>query len=235
MNMYYYYEMSLSRQGEAYLDSGRVNQKNRTRQAVLEAAVELIRQGRPRSIGAAAKLALVSPATAYRYFPNADALWEEASLELTEPWNPEIVEKAGDDAEARLTAVVQSIGWRMLDEELPYRNLARTSLERWFAQAEVPENERVPVREGRRMQWNAKALEPLRRELSPRALKQVTNALALVWGTEAVIVLRDVCRLDTASAKTVMLNAARWLLAGALAEHCDRAKSKRSRSHRPKR
>jgi AcrR family transcriptional regulator len=227
--------MNLSRQGAGYLGSGRVNQKSRTRQALLNAAVELVRQGKPRSVAAAAELALVSTATAYRYFPNADALWEEASLELTEPWNPEIVEEAGDDAAARLTAVVKSIGWRMLDEEMPYRNLARTSLERWFAQAAVPERDRVPVREGRRMRWNTKALEPLRDELPAPMLKQLTNALALVWGTEAVIVLRDVCRLDTEAAKHVMLNAALWMLDGALAEHGDPRATGRSKSRRSNR
>jgi AcrR family transcriptional regulator len=228
--------MTLSRQAARYLRSGRVNQKSRTRQAILGAAVDLIRRGTSQSVAAAAELARVSPATAYRYFPNGEALWEEASLELTEPWNPDVVDRAGDDPAARLTAVVQSIGWHMLDQEVPYRNLARTSLERWFAQAALPERERVPVREGRRARWNAKALEPLRGELSPAALKRLTSALALVWGTEAVIVLRDVCRLDTEAAKDVMLNAARWMLRGALAEHRDGpATTGRSRSRRSKR
>jgi AcrR family transcriptional regulator len=212
--------MSLSRQAQKRnTASGRVNQKIRTRQALLHAAVELVRQAKPPSMAAAAKAALVSPATAYRYFPNADALWEEASLELTEPWDPELIEAAGDDPAARLDAVVQSIGWHMLDEELPYRNLARASLERWFEQAALPEPERVPVREARRMRWNAKALEPLRGQLPAPAVEHLLNALALVWGTEAVLVLRDVCRLDIDKAKSVMLSAARWMLQGALAEH----------------
>jgi hypothetical protein len=237
MSLYYYYEMTLSRQvDEPKTAPGRANQKLRTRQAILKAAVELVRQGKPPSMVAAAELALVSPATGYRYFPNANALWEEASLELTEPWDPKLVEAAGKDAAARLDAVVQSIGWHMLDQELPYRNLARASLERWFEQAALPEHERVPVREGRRMRWNVKALEPLRDQLPAPIIEHLTNALALVWGTEAVVVLRDVCRLDTENAKSVMLNAARWMLQGALAEHRDTLKdtdrSKRRRLRR---
>lgn len=228
--------MSFSRQAEdRNIASGRVKQKTRTRQALLQAAVELVRQGQPPSMAEAAELALVSPATAYRYFPNAQALWEEASLELTEPWDLEVVEAAGDDAAARLDAVVRSIGWHMLDEEVPYRNLARGSLERWFEQAALPEHERVPVREARRMRWNAKALEPLRDRLPAPIIEQFMNALALVWGTEAVIVLRDVCRLDVDVAKSVMLNAARWMLQGALAEHRNSSKqSDRSWKRRSK-
>lgn len=214
--------------------SGRIRQKTRARQALLQAAVELVRQGKPPSMAEAAELALMSPATAYRYFPNAHALWEEASLELTEPWDLELVEAAGDDPAARLDAVVQSIGWHMLDEEMPYRNLARASLERWFEQAALPEHERVPVREARRMRWNAKALEPLRDQLSAPIIEQLMNALALAWGTEAVLVLRDVCRLDVDDAKSVMLNAARWMLQGALAEHRTPPKlSDRSKKRHP--
>ncbi|MEX2586795.1 MAG: TetR/AcrR family transcriptional regulator [Actinomycetota bacterium] len=197
--------------------SGRVNQKTRTRHALLQAAVDLVRQGKPPSMAEAAELALVSAATAYRYFPSAQALWEEASLELTEPWELDVIDAAGEDPAARLDAVVQSIGWHMLDEEVPYRNLARASLERWFREAGLPEHERVPVREARRMRWNAKALEPLRDQLPEPTIDQLVNALALVWGTEAVVVLRDVCRLDVEEAKRVMLNAARWMLEGALA------------------
>ena len=52
-----------------------------------------------------------------------------------------------------------------------------------------------------------------------RAIDQLINALALVWGTEAVLVLRDVCRLDTEQAKDTMLRASRWMLDGFLAQH----------------
>jgi AcrR family transcriptional regulator len=51
-----------------------VNQKTRTRAAVLGAAVELLGQGAAPSVPAAAARALVSPATAYRYFPSAEDL-----------------------------------------------------------------------------------------------------------------------------------------------------------------
>ena len=86
----------------------------------------------------AADRALVSVATAYRYFTTAEELWEEAAafrfddlvdIEAVE----RAVEAAGDDVEARLEAVVRGIGWAMLDHELPFRQAAKTSLDRWFA------------------------------------------------------------------------------------------------------
>jgi hypothetical protein len=181
--------------------------------------VELIREGRPPSIPDAAERALVSSATGYRYFPNAQVLWDEASFEMVSPWDVDGIDEVGDDPRARLDAVVQGIGWDMLDDELPYRNLARAGLERWYEQAALPADERVPVREARRMAYNSKVIAPLRGSLPDETVDQLLHALALVWGTEAVLVLRDVCRLDTDDAKVTMLRAARWMLAGFLADH----------------
>src|ERR1019366_10595482 len=102
-------------------------QKARTRRALLDAATQLIRDGKPPSMPEVAEAALVSPATAYRYFPSAQALWEEASLELVEPWSTDLVDNAGNDPAARLDAVVKTIGWHMLDEKVLYRSLVRAA------------------------------------------------------------------------------------------------------------
>jgi AcrR family transcriptional regulator len=212
--------MTLSRQAKgSNATSGRSNQKARTRQALVAATAELIREGKAPSIPDAAERALMSPATAYRYFSSAQSLWEEASLEIIEDWDTGQIDQVGDDPRARLDAVVQGVGWHMLDDELPYRNLVRASLERWYEQSGLPAHERMPVRQGRRMVYNTKVVEPLRDELPDVAIDQLINALALVWGTEAVLVLRDVCRLDTEQAKHTMLRAARWMLDGFLAQH----------------
>ena len=48
---------------------GRTNQKARTQRAIVEACVELIRQRQPVTMPEVAKAAMVSEATAYRYFP----------------------------------------------------------------------------------------------------------------------------------------------------------------------
>jgi len=212
--------MTLSRQAKSSkTTSGRSNQKARTRQALVAATAELIREGKAPSIPDAAERALMSPATAYRYFSSAQSLWEEASLEIIEDWDTGQIDQVGDDPRARLDAVVQGVGWHMLDDELPYRNLVRASLERWYEQSGLPANERMPVRQGRRMVYNTKVVEPLRHDLPDVAIDQLINALALVWGTEAVLVLRDVCRLDTEQAKDTMLRASRWMLDGFLAQH----------------
>ena len=48
--------------------TGRVNQKLRTRMTIVEACREVIRSGGPVTMPAVARAALVSEPTAYRYF-----------------------------------------------------------------------------------------------------------------------------------------------------------------------
>lgn len=169
----------------------------------------------------AADRALVSVATAYRYFPTAEELWEEAAVfSIDNLMDEEAIEAevraAGADVEARLEVVVRRVGWLMLDEEMPFRQMAKTSLERWFAQQ--PEDEREPTRPGRRIRWNALAVEPLRGTLTNDQLAGLVEALGVGWGTEAMIALYDVVELDREAAKQRMLTTCRWILRGALTD-----------------
>ena len=57
--------------------SGRANQKTRTRRAIVDACRELVRTGADVTMPEVAKRALVSEATAYRYFPDLTSLLAE--------------------------------------------------------------------------------------------------------------------------------------------------------------
>src|SRR5271154_171900 len=97
--------MTLSRQDVPRTDGRGANQKARTRAALVRAAGELAREGRPPSIPEAAERALVSVATAYRYFSSPEDLWFEASIETfsqTMAETKQRVEAAGRDPLARL-------------------------------------------------------------------------------------------------------------------------------------
>ena len=82
-----------------------VNQKARTRAALLAAAVKLVREGRPPSIPDAAVEALVSTATAYRYFTSADDLWEEAALQAFD------LDTWADDANSQVEHAAGRMPW----------------------------------------------------------------------------------------------------------------------------
>lgn len=65
--------------------AGRPNQRRRTRKDLLDAASRLMKQGRKPSLEEIAEEALVSRATAYRYFPNVEAMLHEASFDIAIP------------------------------------------------------------------------------------------------------------------------------------------------------
>lgn len=171
----------------------------------------------------AAERALVSVPTAYRYFPSVDDLWFEASVAATAFDSPmaEVsasIEAAGDDPVARLEAVIRGVGFRMLDDQVPYRRLAKAALEHWFSQAPSARADEAPVREGRRNRQIAMVVEPLRGHVAEEDIDRIAHALGVVVGTDAMLALVDGVGLDVPEAKKAMLDASRWLLTGALTD-----------------
>ena len=174
----------------------------------------------------AAERALVSIATAYRYFPSADDLWWEASneafgLEAKLTNLDQQIDAAGDDPQARLEVLLRTVGFRMLDDQMPFRQLSKRALELWFQQLDTPEGERVPVRQERRNEQVRMALAPLVGQLPEKQFDRIVHALGLVAGSEAMISLIDAVGLDVPEAKETLVDAGRWVLAGALAELTD--------------
>src|SRR5262245_29500054 len=115
------------------LAGGRVKQKQRTRTALVGAALELLRKGKAPTVAEVAEAALVSTATADRYFPNAQSLWRAVLDAAGDPSSAEVfqgVENA--PAEARVAAMIRSVGWRMFDDEGLWRTAARVMHDRWF-------------------------------------------------------------------------------------------------------
>ncbi len=106
----------------------------------------------------------------------------------------------------------------MVDNQAPFRRLAKGALEQWFSQADTPVEQRVPMRQGRRNDYIALVVEPLRGQLTDDDVDRIAHALGVVVGTDAMLALTDGVGLDGDDAKRAMLDAARWLLTGALAE-----------------
>jgi hypothetical protein len=71
-------------------------------------------------------------------------------------------------------------------------------------------------RAGRRIGWLRAALAPLEPRLPPAAFDRLVNALALLTGVEALVVLRDICEVDAEEGEAVLRWAASALVAGAL-------------------
>lgn len=198
----------------------RSNQKERTREAILTAAIDILREGREPTVPEAAERARVSPATAYRYFTSADDLQDEASAELIsfmtsrDEFGPAI-EAAGDDVHARLETLVRTLGWRMLTDQAPFRQQVKAGHARWFANQEI-EGEAVEVRAGHRTRFLRQVLAPLQDHMADPDLERLVAALVVGFGTEAATSLTDVARLDPDPALEIMVVTCRWILDGAL-------------------
>jgi AcrR family transcriptional regulator len=184
----------------------RQNQKRRTRKDLLQAASRLMKQGCKPGLEQIAEEAMVSRATAYRHFPSMDALLLEASLEVAMPDADEFFRKhASADPVERLTRIDAALHDMILANEGPLRMMLAHSLER----AAKGENDiEVPLRQNRRTPMIEAALEPARKQFKPAALETLTQALALVIGTEAMVVFKDVLQLDDARARKVR----RWAI-----------------------
>jgi AcrR family transcriptional regulator len=213
--------MSIARQDSSLRKGTRTNQKARTRSALLLAATDLFREGRSPSMPEAADRALVSVATAYRYFSSAEDLWWEAtqSAVFQQPFDEtlERTKAAGPDPQARLEAAVRSSSFAMIDDPVPFRRAAQMAMEQWFRHR-AADDQQIPNRAGRRNGLIREVLSPLVGTLPAQDFDRIANALGLVLGTEAMIALTDAVGLDSAAAKEALLDAGRWLLAGAFTE-----------------
>jgi AcrR family transcriptional regulator len=202
------------------LETGRVNQKRRTRSAIAAAAKELLSQGITPTVAQAAELAEVSRTTAYRYFPTQEALLVEVAVNTGVGEIEELAARPLDDDETpedRVVSVLEMLNRTMLDDETANRTALRLYLD-MSLDASTSGDEPPVVREGRRTRWITRSLTALDDELSPAELRRLTSALSMVCGIEAVVVLRDVCRLGRTEALEVTDWAARALLRAALDE-----------------
>jgi AcrR family transcriptional regulator len=208
---------------------GRANQLRRTRKDLLQAAARLARDGRSPSLDEVAAAAMVSRATAYRHFPDVNALLIEAALDIETPEAGQVLRDApADDPVARLDRVDAAFEAMIRDNEVPLRLMLRHTLERSVRGAA----DGAPLRQNRRAPLIAAALEPARRQFQPAALKTLSRALGMVIGTEAMLALKDVLQLDDAEARRVRRWAIRALVEAARAPSAPRQAAARSPGRR---
>lgn len=194
-----------------YESAGRTHQKQRTRQALVAAAREMVAQGVTPTVEAAAAKAAISRTTAYRYFPNQRTLLLSAHPEIEArsllPENPP------KDPEARLDVVIQTFLRLIVDTESQQRTMLRISLE-----PEPSLRGELPLRQGRAIGWITEALAPLRDRMSEAQLRRLAVAIRSAAGIEALVWLTDIAGLSREEAVQVMRQTARALLRSALAD-----------------
>lgn len=189
--------------------AGRVNQKHRTRAAIVAAARDLITGGSTEvTMPAVARAALVSEATAYRYFPDLVSLLREA-VDGTWPSQAEAlasVERSTDPVE-RIAVGTE----RLLRHVQAYQGAVRAMIAASVVRPGTP-----GVRPGHRFGIIDHALAPLESSLSPDAFRQLKRELAIVVSAEALFTLTDLCELPPEEAIATAVHAARTITAAAV-------------------
>jgi AcrR family transcriptional regulator len=191
------------------LTSGRSRQKQRTRDALLEAARELVGEGVAVTVELAAERAGISRTTAYRYFPNRRSLLAAAHPEIAAA--SLLPADASDDVHERLDTVVGAFTTLIRRTEQQQRAMLRLSLEPRAEDADP-----LPLRQGRAIGWFGEALEPLRGRLSEAEIRRLVLAIRSTCGIEALVWLTDVAGLTGAQAESLMRWSAWALLDAAL-------------------
>jgi AcrR family transcriptional regulator len=195
---------------------GRANQKLRTRAAIVQAAVELSRTGGEVTMPAVARAALVSEATAYRYFPDLVSLLREAIAgQLPEAAQTLAAVADSDDPVERIAAAT---------EFLLRHVQARQGVVRAVIAATIIRPAEAAARPGLRFGLIEHALSPLAQTAGSAAgsgtdsaaLAQLKRDLAVVVSAEALFSLTDLYGLDPEDAIASIVHTATTLTRAAL-------------------
>lgn len=171
---------------------------------MLETATRLMQDGDTPSVSEVAEAAGVSRATAYRYFPSQAVLVQAVVDEALGPilmWA-----SASKDAGRRVASLIDSSMPRIDAFEATFKAALKLSLDQWARRRAGTMEGEPEFKRGHRIELLETAIEPLRAKLGARRFERLAQALSLVFGVEALIVLKDIWGLDAATTQAV----ARW-------------------------
>ncbi|MBA4789754.1 MAG: TetR/AcrR family transcriptional regulator [Rhizobiales bacterium] len=183
-----------------YMRRGRVAQKQKTRQALLEAARYFLDLGHSPSVTEAADYAGISRATAYRYFSTPETLAQEAALDRLSSEMETIAAGLGrgaDAEQAAADAMARYLAMVMRNEPLFRAYMALAA-----------RGDGASALGGRRLRWLRQAFAPLAGAMPQARFERLLTALSVLAGIETVVVLRDVCELSTEDTEETV----RWMV-----------------------
>lgn len=175
--------------------------KARTRKLMLQAAIHLMQSGITPSVTEVAEAAEVSRATAYRYFPSQAALIHAV---VDEALGPILKWRSDDpDPKRRIKDLLATSMPRIDEFEATFKAALKLSLDQWAQrQAGTLGNEPRFTR-GHRVDLLKDVTAPLKDQVSPAKRQRLEQALALVFGVETLVVLKDIWGLTAAEAQSV--------------------------------
>jgi AcrR family transcriptional regulator len=211
MVWYHYEEEDLIVTAARENSPGRANQKARTRMAIVAACRALIQTGAIVTMSEVARLALVSEATAYRYFPDIVTLMNEAHVGLWPSLEEALQPIAASADPIERIAFASEFFLRRI---LVYQGSVRTMIA-----ATITRPDGSASRPGLRFAWIDYALAPAEAALAATdadAFIQLKRNLGVVVSPEALFTLTDLYGLSHDAAVTTCVRLATTLTAAAL-------------------
>lgn len=188
-------------------EEGERGPRARTWRLMLETATKLMQAGVTPSVSDVAEGAGVSRATAYRYFPSQAALVEAV---VDEALGPILAWKSDSpDAAERVDALFGTSLPRIDEFEATFKAALKLSLDEWAQQKAGGSVNEPQFRRGHRVELLREAVSPLDGRLPADQVDRLAQALSLIFGVEALVVLKDMWGLTSAQAEEV----ARWAAA----------------------
>src|ERR1700722_10165592 len=192
---------------------GRTKQKARTQRAIVEACVELIRQRRAVTMPEVAKAAMVSEATAYRYFPDLASLLAKA---LAEDW-PTPAEALAPVAESNDPVERVAFATRFLLHGVAERQaVVRSMISTTISQPEISGRARPGIRFGL-IEFALAPFVDSAGSARTEVFAQLRLDLAVVMSADALFTLTDLCGLSVEAAIDSAEKTARTLTSAAFA------------------
>lgn len=197
---------------------GRANQRRRTQRALIEAALALSEGGRRPSFQEVAERAMVSRATAYRYYSSVEDLITDAMFDRAVPPVETVFRPGHDDPAEAAGRAARTVNKLLLADEMGLHAVERSFMSAWLDNA-------PDARPARRMQYIAPIVDSLKGELTPAARRRLAHALAMLMGTEASLALRDVAGASVDEA----LSASAWAAQALVRQALEDARERQSR------
>ncbi len=181
---------------------------------MLEVASQMMRDGASPSVSDVAEHAGVSRSTAYRYFPTRAVMVQAVVGENLGP----ILEWQSDaeDPVDRMRSLIEESFPRIAANEPTFRAALRLSLERQDQSENGVENNEFT--RGHRVELLGRALAPLADKCEDADLKRLSQALSMIFGIEALVVMKDFWGDDSKSAESVATWAAQALIEATISQ-----------------
>lgn len=196
------------------ISSGRINQKLKTQQRILETAKKMLLSKKDFSLEDVAAKMQISRATIYRYYPNIDILCLDVAIAMTNKDPEDFSFYVKDMDLAQSLFYVQDYFNNLIQKhETPFRKYLSLVLDK-----SVKGEKASGHRGGRRPKTLGIVMEPFREEIGNKNFDNLKNIVTVLCGIEPLIANKDVNRLNNRESNELLKWALTMILKGMAAD-----------------